>query len=211
MTNLRKANFIHNRSLVLHLPLYEPDSASFLSRDAYGHLATVTGASWRPRGRYFDGVDDYIELPNSSLFAPADGTIEVWINLQSTQGEAYLYSCNADNLSVFKAIDSASIDLWYRGLLVLTVPCLPGTDNFSCISFTFSRGALAYGYRNSEQIASATCSALAPTGGATTIGINNALNNYKFNGLMGEIRLYQRVLTPLEIQQNYLATKWRYR
>jgi len=28
---------------------------------------------------------------------------------------------------------------------------------------------------------------------------------------VGEVRLYQRALTSLEVQQNYLATKWRYR
>ena len=27
---------------------------------------------------------------------------------------------------------------------------------------------------------------------------------------IGEVRLYNRRLTPLEVQHNYLATKWRY-
>ncbi|MFH1382605.1 MAG: LamG domain-containing protein [Chloroflexota bacterium] len=204
-------NFVCDQSLVLYLPLYEPDGASFLSKDAYGHLATVAGASWRPHGRNFDGMDDYIELPNSNLFAPAAGTIEVWINLKTTQGQAYLYSCNSDNLSLFKDLNNGSIDLWYRGLLVLSVPCLPSTDNFNYLAFTFSRGSPAYGYRNGEQLALAVCSTLTPAGGATTIGANNAHSAYWLNGLLGEIRLYQRALTPLEIQQNYLATKWRYR
>ena len=30
-------------------------------------------------------------------------------------------------------------------------------------------------------------------------------------GIIGEIRIYNRALTPGEIQHNYLATKWRYR
>jgi len=29
-------------------------------------------------------------------------------------------------------------------------------------------------------------------------------------GLIGEVRVYNRGLTPLEIHRNYLATKWRY-
>jgi hypothetical protein len=32
-----------------------------------------------------------------------------------------------------------------------------------------------------------------------------------FTGVIGEIIAYNRALTPLEIQHNYLATKWRYR
>jgi len=31
-----------------------------------------------------------------------------------------------------------------------------------------------------------------------------------FDGRIGEVRLYNRALTPLEIENNYLATKWRY-
>ena len=32
-----------------------------------------------------------------------------------------------------------------------------------------------------------------------------------FDGLIGEVRIYKRALTPLEVQHNYLATKGRYR
>ena len=33
----------------------------------------------------------------------------------------------------------------------------------------------------------------------------------QLGGTMGEVRIYNRALTPLEIQHNYLATKWRYK
>ena len=58
-------DFIFDPSLVLYLPLYQPDGASFASRDAYGHLCTVTGALWTPQGRTFDGADDIIDLGNN--------------------------------------------------------------------------------------------------------------------------------------------------
>ena len=53
-------NFIFDPSLVLYLPLYQLDGASFVSKDAHGHLCSVTGALWRPNGRWFDGTDDTI-------------------------------------------------------------------------------------------------------------------------------------------------------
>ena len=53
-------NFIFDPSLVLYLPLHQRDGSSFMSKDAYGHVCTVTGAVWTPEGRLFDGVDDYI-------------------------------------------------------------------------------------------------------------------------------------------------------
>ena len=72
-------NFISDPSLVLYLPLHELDGSSFMSRDAYGHLCTVTGAVWRPYGYYFDGTDDWISIPtHSALTSPTQGTIVIW-------------------------------------------------------------------------------------------------------------------------------------
>jgi len=32
-----------------------------------------------------------------------------------------------------------------------------------------------------------------------------------WNGTIGEVFIYNRLLTPQEIQRNYLITKWKYR
>ncbi|MDO8687497.1 MAG: hypothetical protein Q7K41_02790, partial [Dehalococcoidales bacterium] len=66
-------DFIFDPSLVLYLPLYEPDSSSLMSKDAYGHLAAVTGATWGTLGRTFDGSDDQIDCGNASSLVTAFG------------------------------------------------------------------------------------------------------------------------------------------
>ena len=77
-------DFIFDPSLVLYLPLYELDGASFISKDANGHLCTVTGALWRPNGHYFDGTDDKIDCGAGTNLAVANEiTIEAWINPES--------------------------------------------------------------------------------------------------------------------------------
>jgi len=43
-----------------------------------------------------------------------------------------------------------------------------------------------------------------------TIGLLAGGNTNDFTGTIGEVQVYSRVLTPLEIHQNYLVTKWRY-
>ena len=58
--------FISDPSLVLYLPLYQLDGTAITSKDAYGHLCSVTGVTWRPDGRCFDGVDDEIDCGNGS-------------------------------------------------------------------------------------------------------------------------------------------------
>jgi hypothetical protein len=71
LMNMRQKIF-SSPSLALDLPLRKLDGSYFMSRDSYGRKATVTGALWRPDGRYFDGVDDYIEL--SDTFMPITGS-----------------------------------------------------------------------------------------------------------------------------------------
>ena len=47
---------------------------------------------------------------------------------------------------------------------------------------------------------------------ALTIGCRHESAAYDVfhKGLIGEVRIYRRALTPTEVQHNYLATKWRY-
>ena len=71
-------DFIFDPSMVLYLPLYELDGASFMSKDAYGHLCTVTGALWTSQGRDFDGIDDSITLP-TAFDSLTDLTLEAWL------------------------------------------------------------------------------------------------------------------------------------
>ncbi len=78
-------NFIFDPSLALYLPLYKRDGTSFMSDEAYGHLATVTGAIWTPQGRYFDGVDDYLRIPDApSLDLTGEMTILAWMKRGAT-------------------------------------------------------------------------------------------------------------------------------
>ena len=61
-----KRSFILDPALRLYLPLWKLDGNSFQSKDAYGHLATVTGATKVLQGFSFDGVDDKITIPHAA-------------------------------------------------------------------------------------------------------------------------------------------------
>ena len=70
--------FIHDPSLVLYLPLYKHAGAVISDESHLGHLCTVTGALWRPNGRYFNGSTNKIEIPASAKqfdFTSEDFTI----------------------------------------------------------------------------------------------------------------------------------------
>ena len=218
-------NFIFDSSLVLYLPLYQLDGASFMSRDAYGHLCTATGALWRPSGRYFDGVDDYINLGiSSTLDLISAGTVEIWIlptpnvnrsgiigryiTTGSETGERYAIDCAgaAPYNYRFTIADGTS----FNYAEVAQSDVTPTANRAEHIVGTFD-GIAVKAYVNGRLLAS-VAQTLTPVMGNTPLYIGKDGGQWgKFRGIVGEARLYNRALTPQEVLRNYLATKWRYR
>ena len=81
MTKKRLASFVYDPALALYLPFDKLDSVSFRSTDAYGHLVSRIGAVWTPFGYKFDGVDDYITIPDATILRPTSFCIRIWANL----------------------------------------------------------------------------------------------------------------------------------
>jgi len=70
---------------VLALDFKHKDGDSFMDRSVYGHLCTNYGSKWQLDGRYFDGVDDLVSIPDapSLKFGTGDFTSEV--SVKTTQ------------------------------------------------------------------------------------------------------------------------------
>ena len=216
-------------NLVLYVPLWKRDGSTFMSEDHYGHLATVTGALWRPDGRYFDGVDDDIRITNPSFLDDTQGTIEFWCkttaggtvyplssSVVGTADDEIQVSVNTDignrrsgfvlllngsaSFASFTPIDSIILDTWHHIVWTSDGSLVRGYIDGANVALTVNVGT-----NTGQWFASAPDSNVLTLGGvlrATLVG--------DYTGIIGEVRLYNRALTPLEIQHNYLATKWRY-
>ncbi len=207
-------DFIFDPSLVLYLPLHQLDGASFMSKDAYGHLATVTGALWTPNGRSFDGIDDKVDCGNAtSLIIEGSFSLEVWFKASGSVGawkgligkivggtHNRLFQYNTNQHLGFEIYDGTNDviastgvaiddDVWHHAVAV--------RDTVADKAIIYLDSVLK------QQVTDTTT--------ASITGANNFLvSENGWGGLVGEVRIYNRVLTPLEIQRNYLATKWRY-
>ena len=210
--------FISDPSLVFYLPFYRLDGATITSKDAYGHLCSVTGASWRPGGRYFDGVDDEIDCGNgSSIQIGVAITIELWGKFvgytgsfrqvvwkrfsdgNGEQGWQFYLNSNSNTVHILRWLDGVAIGV--------DSTFTPG--EFSHIVFTYD-GATQKLYIDGNLVAvSIADTSTVKTATDLLIGANPGAGYV--SGTIGEIRMYNRALAPLEIQHNYLATKWRYR
>lgn len=222
-----RRDFILDPSLALYLPLYKLDGDSFMSDDAYGHLCTVTDALWRPNGRDFNGINAYLVTPALAPLQVGTGdfTISIWVNLDTVGGAAQVIIRLSYNTGV--ANDYRSAGFFEQGGVICaesrTAAGGEKTAENAIAATTWYHltvvriSEVIYGYING---AAMTTTGIVgadfdySSGGKVYIGAgdNDAGGvAYFMEGIIGEISFYNRALTPQEIQNNYLTTKWRYR
>ena len=213
----RSIDFIFDPSLVLYLPLHQLDGASFMSKDAYGHLCSVTGALWTPNGREFDASDDKITVPDHSVLDIADDlTVEGWVQIFNTGRNN---SILGKATTVWSQV-SYTLQIWDNEQPVFNLSSdgglpssLAGTvisvDTWYHLCGTFKRPTRNI-FVNGQLKNNDTWDNDIHVGTADLYIGKYAGNSVTLDGMIGEVRIYNRALTPLEIQHNYLATKWRY-
>ncbi len=84
----------------LYLPLWKLDGDSFMSKDAYGHLCSRGNeAYWTPQGWYFDGSNDYLDLPLATMSGMEEaGTLLFWLKADwSPQGNTDIRLIGTDH------------------------------------------------------------------------------------------------------------------
>ncbi len=213
-----KVSFIRDPSLVLYLPLYESDGDVFMSRDAYGHTCTVTDATWGMQGRTFSGSENIDCGDGTSLDLTADFTIEVWVNASAfDSAPAATFICGRD--------DGAGRNFWmqcvgdYLNVVVLIGGSVKGLTD-TTIQLSTGNWYHLIGVRDGNTLRTfvntVAGDTLATGAGATdnddvSLVIGETAGGTKgWEGIIGEVRGYNRALNPLEIQHNYLSTKWRF-
>jgi len=196
--------YILSTNPLLYLPLYRLDGSSFLSADGMGYLCSVTGALWTPQGRTFGGTGDKITL---SVSIPSAGTLEGWFYwgiLSTTKGVhqslySHLFQHSINNYIYTRQ----ATRYWTTPLPVV------GKFNHIVLTWTDSTNELTWNYYLDTVLGT-------PVGGGvgvlglTRIGCFLNDTNF-FQGKVGEVLMYNRALTPLEIGQLHQVTKWRYK
>jgi len=206
---------------VLYLPLWRQDmtGSPIISKDTYAHLCSVTGALWTPQGRDFDGTDDRISVPRDSSFEPASAlTLESWSKSTTYDGTildkakdvhtaphftyALNHSLGSEKLNYQLTTAGVRTTLVSDSIFPLGVWIhVVATYNGSAMKLFFD-----------GELDNETAKVGVITYYDTDLLIGELRNDpgYDFDGLIGEVRIYNRALSLPEIQHNYQATKWRY-
>jgi hypothetical protein len=215
---------------------HRADGNPILSSDASGYSCPVTGVLWGPAGRVFDGVDDAIDIGSriSQAAWPLPLTILAWVNkqpgggaggagsdgivtlertskyvggwlaLDALSGAAYQFAVNYGDNTGASASNRRSKYSWDylvpEGSWCFIGGALRGPTDMSL----FFDGREADGYY------SGTGGPMVWTGATGKIGAAVANRSYYFKGTIGEVLVYNRALSELEVQRIYLASRWRY-
>uniref|UniRef100_A0A6M3IX36 Putative lectin/glucanase superfamily protein n=1 Tax=viral metagenome TaxID=1070528 RepID=A0A6M3IX36_9ZZZZ len=208
-------------SLRLYLPLYMLDGSSFMSRDAYGHKCSVTGATWGLQGRTFDNMDDVINcgsatvLDNLGTTGNYKFTIVAWINPTSA-GEGNSGRVLDKGGLLFLCMNGgAQVEfLIYVGTVIKFADSAANSVPFNSWTHVVGvfNGANALIYTNCTLVTGSATVGPVDNHSASDLRIGDNLgSNRCFGGTIGEVKAYDQIaFTQADVNRDMEATKWRY-
>jgi hypothetical protein len=158
----------------------------------------------------FDGIDDYVSLPNGLLNGTGDFTVNQWIKSLSTGNNGTIFAnYPSGNLQIFYGQKFFGIYLGTAIYACSVSPCAYYTSNWSMI--TASRSGTSVGlYLNANLICSGTtANSIGTTGASFRLGTNTSTTE-QFTGNISVTQVYNCALSAAEVLQNYNALRGRY-
>ena len=210
----------HDPNLVFYADLAKHDGAAFMSDDAYGHLCTVTTATWTLDGRDFNSASpDYIEIPASSTqlnFTSGDFSMVARINIDDLTALRWVFTRGITGVDgwAFFVRNTGTIEFRTNqtagGAFQTTTSTAGDITTGSWFTIGFSRsGAVAKVYKNGVDVTNVSGTHVNPLTSARTakIGIDDDKLASPYDGKMEYLMVYNRALSELEHMNIYQATK----
>jgi YD repeat-containing protein len=196
----------------------EGSGTTLVDRTGRGYTGTVAGATWSASGRYggalsFDGVNDLVTIADAAdLDLTTAMTIEAWVRpvagtsdwrtvLMKERPDGLCYALYADNAASRPSgyLRVGSSDAQATGTAALAA------NTWAHLAMTYD-GTIGRLYVNGTQVATVSPGgAMTTSAGALVLGGNSVWGEY-FAGLIDDVRIYDRVLTPAQLATD-LATR----
>lgn len=206
-TDIKKAE-------VLHMVLSdEPRENIAFDRSRYGNHGTVTGAAWGIQGRTHNGSSHYITTTADPSFANGI-TALAWVKHTGIGAGNERYVNKNDGATV--PFDLLLVGATSRLNFTIGTVTAAGAasaisqDVWHLVGGTYDLSNVRCFLNGVQSGNNAAQTGAPPTNAALiTIGARASLAAY-FEGIIGEVWLFNRALLALEQQQIHNATKWRY-
>ncbi len=207
--------FRRDLSCGLDLPLWKLDGAVIRDESAYGHLCTVSGASWTPRGRWFNDLDDVISVAHNNVLnvGQADLSFFGWFNRSNSANNGQIVSKrDGAGIGYQVYIHGSGRPVMRLNDGVTTVETFLTASTYedslwhSFYAF-FDYGATMNMYIDTTALTPLDISTV--TGDTSNI-VSLAIGSNSWAGYIAEIVAYKKLATLSEYLNYRLATKWRY-
>src|SRR2546430_1106977 len=174
------------------------------------NVGTVSGAAWTPAGRYgsalvFDGTSTSVTVPSSASLVLTTGmTLEAWVYpTVAPTGWRAVIDKNADGYYLMASSDQGNRPAvggsWTAGNQNTVGPTALPVNAWTHLAGTFD-GTTVRLYVNGVEVASqAQATSLVNTAETLQIGADKFAGE-NFAGRIDEVRIYNRALSPAEIQ-----------
>jgi len=186
---------------------------------AYGGATTTSDAKYGRAG-YFDGEDDYVEVPdNDSLNITDELTIEAWVKPNGANEDGYIVSkCLGSKNTGYSLYWKGSSDVIQ---LIGSVNSVQSSDAvftennvWTHAVITVSGDSIKF-YHNGVLAGTAT-DTIPSNSNNVRIGDRDGTSQgslTRFNGIIDEVRIYNRAISPTEVQilsKNYMQKMGSY-
>jgi hypothetical protein len=185
------------------------------------NTVTASSLTYSSDGTFsFNGSSNLLVFPENSIMNTNSPTVEVWVKTAALSQNGFWFEKGTVNSSyslfqegsniVWRTVNSGSTP--YDNLLATTASYL-STSAWAHIVGTYTTGNKRI-YINGVQVANNTASGTVATNtSGCSIGVYGGFNGsrgYWYNGSIGNVKVYNRALSAVEVQQNFEATRGRY-
>jgi hypothetical protein len=172
------------------------------------NTGTLSGAAWTAAGKNggalsFDGVDDWVTVPDASSLALTNAmTLEAWVRPTALSSwRTVILKETLSNLAyaLYGSTSNASRPDTEAGSAWLYGPSALATNTWSHLAATYDGTTLRL-YVNGTQVASKASSVLMPVSSGPLRMGGNAIWGEFFSGQIDDVRVYNRALSAAEVQ-----------
>jgi len=191
---------------------YFNENTGSLAYDSMGgNDGSIIGPTWTTgvngSALYFDGVNDYVEVPDHLSLDPIELTLMAWIKHGSTLDHRCIIDKRDDVQDGYNLYISPSGNAWVR----INDNTLTGTsdiddDVWHHIACTYDGSTIRIYVDGVEENSDSIGSELLDTINSLRIGLERD-NGFDFNGIIDDARIYNYALSTQEIAEIYNSTK----
>jgi hypothetical protein len=162
----------------------------------------------------FNGSSNYIRWNNNTALDTQMPSVEVWVKTNATSQNGFWFEKGTVNAQ-YALFQEGGVIQWRMNIggtstnLSTTTASFMNTSNWFHVVATYTSGSRIL-YINGVAVNSdAQTGTIATNSGGMTIGEYGGAG-YRYNGLIGAVRVYNRALTAAEVLLNFNAHRGRY-